>query len=232
MNDKGYVNPQLLISAEALISKLDDTSICIVDTRPTHEYVTGHIPDAIHLDLYGISLNNTSEAPFAAFMWTIAHLFGARGVDSRKTIVWYENISGVRAARGLWFCEYFGHESVRVLDGGFNAWIAAEGPVSFEASAPPDVPLFPINPQRDAHLGAADILAQLDQGDFAVLDTRSGDEHYGRIARAARGGAIPGSVHIEWLNNLDEDGAFRPADELQAIYRAAGITPEKRVMCY
>ncbi len=232
MNDKGYVNPQLLISAEALISKLDDTSICIVDTRPTHEYVTGHIPDAIHLDLYGISLNNTSEAPFAAFMWTIAHLFGARGVDSRKTIVWYENISGIRAARGFWFCEYFGHESVRVLDGGFNAWIAAEGPVSIDTTTPPDVPPFPINPQGDTHIGMEDILAQMDKGNFAVLDTRSDDEHYGRIARAARGGAIPGSIHIEWLNNLDRDGAFRPADELLAIYQTEGITPEKRVMCY
>ena len=232
MNEKGYVNPQLLISAEELVSKFDDTSICIVDTRPTHEYVTGHIPNAIHLDLYGISLNDTSETAFNAFMWTIAHLFGARGVDSRKAIVWYENISGVRAARGLWFCEYFGHECVQVLDGGFNAWMAAGGPVSLDAETPPDVPPFPINPPADAHIGAADILAELDQDDFAVLDTRSEGEHYGRIARAARGGAIPGSIHIEWLKNLDVDGAFRPADELQAMYRAAGITPEKRVMCY
>ena len=232
MNDKGYVNSQLLISAEELVSKFDDPSICIVDTRPTHEYVTGHIQNAIHLDLYGISLNDTSETGFNAFMWTIAHLFGARGVDSRKTIVWYENISGIRAARGLWFCEYFGHDSVRVLDGGFNAWISAMGPVSFGATIPPDVPPFPINPQADTHMGTAEIRAQLGQGNFAVLDTRSGDEHYGRIARAARGGAIPGSVHIEWLNNLDKEGEFRPADELRAVYQAAGITPEKQVMCY
>ena len=232
MKDKGCVNPQLLISAEELVSRIDDPSICIVDTRPTHEYVTGHIQNAIHLDLYGISLNDTSETAFNAFMWTIAHLFGARGVDSRKTIVWYENISGIRAARGLWFSEYFGHDSVRVLDGGYNAWISAMGDVRFGATIPPDVPPFPINHRRDAHIGTADILAQLDQDDFAVLDTRSGDEHYGRIARAARGGAIPGSVHIEWLKNLDVDGAFRPADELQTMYRAAGITPDKRVTCY
>ena len=232
MSGKGYVNPQLLISAEELKSRIDDTDICIVDTRPTHEYVIGRIPNALHLDLYGISLNDTSETPFNAFMWTIAHLFSARGVDSRKTIVWYENISGVRAARGFWFCEYFGHDYVRVLDGGYNAWITAKGRVSFGATLPDEVPPFPINPQADSHIGTADILDQLNQSDFAVLDTRSGDEHYGRIARAARGGAIPGSVHIEWLNNLDKDGAFKPADELQAMYRAAGITPEKRVMCY
>jgi thiosulfate/3-mercaptopyruvate sulfurtransferase len=231
-NNKGYVNPQLLLFADELISKLDDESICVVDTRPTHEYVDGHIPGAIHLDLFGISLNDTSEKPFNAFMWTIAYLFQSRGVDATKTIVFYENISGIRAARGFWFCEYLGHEDVRVLDGGFRAWTAAGGPVSAQAEEPPSVPPFPIHTSSEAHIDADAIHALLDQGDFAVLDTRSADEHYGRVARAARGGAIPGSIHIEWLNNLDHQGAFKPAAELRAMYEAAGITPEKRVMCY
>ena len=59
MNDKGYTNPQLLISAEELMGRLDDGSICLVDVRPTHEYVEGHIPGAIHLDLFAISLSDT-----------------------------------------------------------------------------------------------------------------------------------------------------------------------------
>ena len=113
MNDKGYANPQLLISAEELMRGLDDSSICLVDVRPTHEYVEGHIPGAIHLDLFAISLSDTSEQVFDAFMWTIAYLFKDRGIDPTKTIVWYENESGVKAARGFWFCEYLGHEDVR-----------------------------------------------------------------------------------------------------------------------
>ena len=52
------------------------------------------------------------------------------------------------------------------------------------------------------------------------------------VARSARGGAIPGSIHIEWMNNLDENGMFRPAAELRELYESAGITPEKRVMSY
>ena len=131
MNDKGYTNPQLLISAEELMNRLDDGSICLVDVRPTHEYVEGHIPGAIHLDLFAISLSDTSEQVFDAFMWTIAYLFKDRGIDPTKTIVWYENESGVKAARGFWFCEYLGHEDVRVLDGGLGAWSAAGGEVSY-----------------------------------------------------------------------------------------------------
>ena len=140
MNDKGYTNPQLLISAEELMRGLDDGSICLVDVRPTHEYVEGHIPGAIHLDLFAISLSDTSEQVFNAFMWTIAYLFKDRGIDPTKTIVWYENESGVKAARGFWFCEYLGHEDVRVLDGGLSAWSAAGGEVSTEAVAPEEVP--------------------------------------------------------------------------------------------
>ena len=123
MNDKGYTNPQLLISAEELMRGLDDGSICLVDVRPTHEYVEGHIPGAIHLDLFAISLSDTSEQVFDAFMWTIAYLFKDRGIDPTKTIVWYENESGVKAARGFWFCEYLGHEDVRVLDGGLECLV-------------------------------------------------------------------------------------------------------------
>ena len=231
-NDKGYVNPQLLVSAKELIGSLNGGTMCVVDTRPTHEYVAGHIPGAIHLDVFGISLNDTSETPFKAFMWTIAYLFQSRGVDPKQTIVWYENTAGVRAARGFWFCEYFGHDDVKVLDGGFKAWVAAGGPVSTEGVEPSAVSSFLTETRPESHIDADAIHALLGQADFAVLDTRSADEHYARVARAARGGAIPGSIHIEWTNNLDSQGAFKPAADLRAMYEAAGVTPEKRVMCY
>ena len=229
---KGYANPQLLISPETLIDRLGDESICVVDTRPTHEYAAGHIPGAIHLDLYSLSLNDTSERPFKSFMWTIAYLLRQRGVDPTKTIIWYEDISGICSARGFWFCEYLGHEDVHVLDGGFNAYVAAGGRVSIEADGPLEVPAFPEAPQSHTHLDADTIHGLLGDADFVVLDTRTDDEHYGRVARSARGGAIPGSIDIEWRNNLDETGAFKSAPELRELYQSAGITPEKRVMCY
>ena len=232
MNEKGYANPQLLIFADELKDRLDDGSICLVDVRPTHEYVEGHIPGAIHLDLFAISLSDTSEQVFDAFMWTIAYLFKDRGIDPTKTIVWYENESGVKAARGFWFCEYLGHEDVRVLDGGLSAWSAAGGEVSTEPVAPEEVAQFSTDSKVDAHMDAETIHGLLDAGDFAVLDTRAAAEHYGDVARSARGGAIPGSIHIEWMNNLDENGMFRPAAELRELYESAGITPEKRVMSY
>jgi thiosulfate/3-mercaptopyruvate sulfurtransferase len=230
--DEDYANPQLLISAEELIDRLDDESICVVDTRPTHEYAAGHILGAIHLDLYSLSLNDTSDKPFTAFMWLIGYLLRQRGVDPTKTIIWYEDVSGICSARGFWFCEYLGHEDVHVLNGGFNAYVAAGGTVSIEADEPPEVPAFPENTRPETHMDAHTIHELLNHAEFTVLDTRTDDEHYGRVARSARGGAIPGSIHIEWRNNLDADEAFKPAAELRELYESAGITPEKRVMCY
>ena len=229
---KGYDNPQLVISAEELKHNFGDKTLCIVDTRPTHEYVQGHIPGALHLDLFGLSLINTRKETMDTFMWMIAYLFQQRGLDPTRTIIWYENISGTKASRGLWFCEYLGHTDTRVLDGGFNAWLAASGPVSTEGVEPPLVPQFPIDTKHNKHMDADSIHDRLNQNDFVPLDTRTDDEHFGRVARAERAGAIPGSIHIEWVNNLDENGAFKPADELREMYVAAGITPEKQVMCY
>jgi len=233
---KGYENPQLVISAEELKSTLDDSlddkGFCIVDTRPTYEYMRGHLPGALHLDLFGLSLIDTRKDTLDTFMWMIAYLFQQRGLDPRKPIIWYEDISGTRASRGFWFCEYLGHPETRLLDGGFKAWQTANGPVSTAGVEPPEVTPFPINAHPETHMDADAIRILLNRDDFISLDTRTADEHYGRAARAERAGAIPGSIHIEWLNNLDEMGAFKPADELRAMYEAVGITPNKQVMCY
>lgn len=232
MTYKGYDNPQLVISAEELKRNIHDETYCIVDTRPTHEYIQGHIPGALHLDLFGLSLINTCKETMSSFMWMIAYLFQQRGLDPAKTIIWYENISGTKASRGLWFCEYLGHAETCVLDGGYNAWLAANGPVSTDAVEPPIVNQFSIDVMQNTHMDADSIHDILSQNDFIPLDTRTDEEHFGKVARAERAGAIPGSVHIEWVNNLDKNGAFKSADELRDMYVAAGITPEKQVMCY
>lgn len=232
MTYKDYTNPNLVISTEELKDNLNDDSYCIVDVRPTHEYMKGHIPGALHLDLFGISLIDTRQPTFDAFMWMIAYLFQHRGLDHSKTIIWYEDISGIYASRGFWFCEYLGHSKSRVLDGGYKAWLAADGPVSTDSVEPSKVSPFTTDPKPNTHIDADSIHDLLNNDEFIALDTRTDDEHYGRVARAERAGAIPDSIHIEWVNNLDEYGAFKPAAELQQMYTDAGITHEKKVMCY
>ena len=231
MTTKGYANPELLWTPEQLYNRLGDPNLAIIDVRAAATYAQGWIPGAVHFDLYGLSLNDTSPQPLAAFMWMIQHLFEQRGVNLDKTVVFYEGIAGMRAALGFWFLEYFGHTDVLVLDGGFNAWQAAGYPVTTE---PPCVREVQFQPRLHESLiiSADDLHGRLGAGDLALLDTRTDDEYLAKNVRAARGGTIPGSVHIEWVHNLDADGAFQPAEELQAIYAAEGISPDKIVVAF
>jgi thiosulfate/3-mercaptopyruvate sulfurtransferase len=137
----------------------------------------------------------------------------------------------MRAARGLWFLEYFGHPNARMLDGGIQAWKAAGFPVITETVAP-KAATFKIAERREVLATADDVLSALNKKEFSILDTRSEGEYLGTHVRAARGGAIPGAIHIEWTDNLDASGKFKSDAELRAMYNKAGITPEKEVLSY
>ena len=227
MADKGYTNPDLLWSPQELYARLSDRGLRIIDVRPTHTLVhEGWIPGAIHFDLFGISLNNTASEPLQAFMWTIEHLFDARGVNLDTPVVFYEDIAGMRAARGFWFLEYLGHNDAHILDGGFEAWKAAGLPISREMQAPRGT-TFRTRPRPELHWNADELHAHLRDADLAIIDTRSAEEYLGKNVRAARGGTIPGAIHLEWTRNLDARGAFKTGPELRAMYEAKGITPDK-----
>ena len=131
-------HPELLLSPRQLDAAIKgDRAPLLIDLRPAEQYASGHLPGAVHLDLWGVSLIDTSEAPLRAFMWMIGHLFSQRGVTPDRTVVVYEADSGIRAARAFWFLEHLGHPSVQLLDGGFKAWTAAgrRGQASTRASA-------------------------------------------------------------------------------------------------
>ena len=227
MVDKGYTNPDLLWSPAELAPRLSDPNLRIIDVRPVHTLVQeGWIPGAAHFDLFGLSLNNTAPEPLRAFIWAIEHVLELRGVNLDTPVVFYEDIAGMRAARGFWFLEYLGHNDVHVLDGGFNAWKAAGLPISHEMPAP-KVTTFRTRPRPELHWSADELYTHLRDPDLALIDTRTDDEYIGKSVRAARGGTIPGAVHLEWTNNLDAHGAFKAGYELRAMYEAKGITADK-----
>jgi thiosulfate/3-mercaptopyruvate sulfurtransferase len=178
-----------------------------------------------------VSLIDTDPAPLKAFMWMIEHLFATRGVEASIPVVVYDDQSGIRAARAFWFLEYFGHPSVRVLNGGFGAWTREGLAVSREA-APAPVTEWKGTRQPKAIATWHDVRGAVGQSSKVLLDTRSDGEYCGTTVRAARGGAIPGAVHIEWTRNLGPDGTFKPAAELRRMYEEAGVTPDREVITY
>jgi len=235
---KGYAHPGLLVTprelgsmVEAVVEAAGENRPLILDLRPPEAYVAGHIPGAVHLDLWGVSLIDTDPAPLKAFMWMIEHLLAGHGVTAGAPIIVYDEQSGVRAARAFWFLEYFGHPSVRMLDGGFNAWIAEGLPVTRDA-APPPRSEWTGEPEEPVIATHSEVRNGIGRPGVVILDTRSDGEYAGTTIRAKRGGAVPGAVHIEWTRNLTPAGEFKPAVDLRQMYTDAGVTPDREVITY
>ena len=229
--EQKYTREKLLTTAAELKRKLGSPDLCLIDARPAEQFAQGHIPGAAHFDLFGLSLIDTTESPLKAFMYMIHHVLEMRGVSESKEVVFYDENSSMRAARGLWFLEFFGHPNTRMLDGGIAAWKAAGGPVSTAAVAP-KAATFKTSERREVLATVDDVLRSLNKKEVAILDTRSQGEYLGTHVRAARGGAIPGAIHIEWTDNLDASGKFKSDAELRALYDKAGITADKEVISY
>ena len=222
----------MLVTPAALQQELAGGSPpLLLDVRPAEEFAAGHLAGAVHLDLWGVSLIDTSEAPLRAFMWMVGHLMSLRGVTPDRPVVVYETTSGIRASRVFWLLEYLGHPDVRVLDGGVAAWTRAGLSLTTDAHAPvpstwhgePDASRLATWPQVRDRLGSPDT---------AIIDTRSEAEYFGEAVRATRGGAIPGAVHLEWTNNLAPDGTYKLVAELRAMYDALGVTADREVVTY
>jgi thiosulfate/3-mercaptopyruvate sulfurtransferase len=221
-----------LISAPELAASIASTAPPLVlDLRPAHEFARGAIPGALHLDLWGLSLINTSPEPLAAFTWMIGHLFAQRGVAPDRPVVVYESDSGMRAARAFWFLEYLGHPDVRVLDGGLGAWVSAGLGTSTDFAAP-RAGTWHGTPAASKVARWDEVLSFLGRPDVVLVDTRNRAEHLGREVRAKRGGAIPGAVHVEWKENLTADGQFKAPDILRQMYEPIGVTADRTVVTY
>ena len=203
----------------------------VIDAQPAERFARAHLSGAVHLDLWGVSLIDTSDAPLRAFMWMIGHLFSLRGVTPDRPVGVYEQDSGLRAARMFWLLEYLGHPDVRVLDGGLTAWTREGKPVTQETVDP--VPsTWHGTPDPSKVATWHEVAARLGRPETAIVDTRSDAEYYGELVRAARGGAIPGAVHLEWTENVGPDGRFKSEADLRAMYENLGVTPDREVVTY
>ena len=232
-----FPDPRYLITAPELASRLSD--VTLVDLRPAEDFAVGHIPGSTHVDIYGVSLNDSSEAPLNSFLAIFRVLFGSRGVRADRPVVIYDHESGERAARAVWLLAVLGHPDVRILDGGTQAWIAAgqklvrltEAPPAMDPTkAPPTPPPFRGHMNMDFLATRFDVFNAINNPDYAIVDVRREAEYRGSEKRARRVGTIPGAVHVFWREHLDAQGAFRKTDEIRALYESRGVTPDKIVI--
>src|SRR5262245_12797686 len=211
--EKQYTRATLLTTVADLQKKLGATDLCLIDTRSAEDYAQGHIPGATHFDLFGLSLVDTSDAPLKAFMFMIHHVLELRGVSENKEVVFYGTNSDMRAARGVWFLEYFGHPDVKMLDGGFQAWQESNGPVTRDGAAQ-SAQRLKVSKHCDVLATVDMVVDSLKEKDVAFPDRRGEGKPPGPRVRGARGGSIPGSIHIGGTKNLAASGKFKPNEQL------------------
>lgn len=214
-------------------------AVTLIDLRPAEDFSLGHIEGSRHLDIYGVSLNDSSDAPLSAFLAIFRTLFGARGVTRDRPVVIYDHETGERAARAVWLLALLGHPDVRILDGGTQAWTASgnrlvqvtKAPAPADpAQAPPTPPPYKGTPNLELLATRFDVHRAIDDQQAVIVDVRRESEYRGTERRARRAGTMPGAVHIFWRDHLDGRGAFRPAAEIRDLYVSRGVTPDKTVI--
>lgn len=185
-------------------------------------YAQGHLPGAVYVDLER-DLSDPG-GPRGRHPLPDAERFAAAmrvaGVRRFDPVVVYDQCDGSAAARAWWLLRYHGHEDVRLLDGGYRAWVEADGPVSIDP-AQPLAGDFVAAPGAMPVLDAAGAAVLADQG--VLLDARKGERYRGeREPIDPVAGHIPGAVSAPTDDNVAEDGTFQGPDALRSRFAALG----------
>jgi len=238
MAENGYAKP-VLVTTDWLAEHLSDDSVVVaeVDENPDL-YDEGHITGAVKLhwrdDLQDPVERDLVDKP------TFERLMSERGISNDTTLVLYGDKNNWFAAYAYWYLKIYGHEDVRLLDGGRQKWtdegreLTAETPQPEQAEYSATERDESIRTYRDA------VKEAIGEQTKALVDVRSPQEFAGDLIAppgyeqegAQRAGHIPTAASIPWATAVRDDGTFKSAEELRELYESKGITPEKEVTAY
>lgn len=225
------MNPEetkLIVDAKWLRDHRGDADLILVDTRAAGDFHAGHLSGARHFDPFPFHYTDTSERGIAEFGAQLQWIFSALGITGRETVVFYENQSGMRAARGQWALEYAGHPKARMLDGGLKA-AGEKLTTQVEKFAPSD---FQIKPRPEILATHAYIRERIGRGETQIFDVRTDAEYFSERVRAKHGGAIPGACHQDWVAAIAADGTVKSPADLRAQFEALGLNPAAEIIPY
>lgn len=227
-----YARDDILVTTDWLQANLDNPHIRIVDCDNRDAYRRAHIKGAVGVrDNY---FKNPRDRRFIMEPDQFAAEMSGLGIGDETEVVAYDGFGTLYAGRLWWCLNYYGHSKVRVLNGGWQKWFAEGRPMTIEEPHYGPATFTP-RPDEAMVASAEYIMANRQRADVRILDVRSDEEWEGRNNRGnKRAGHIPGAVHIEWLNNVTGDPVqvLKRADELRAMFEAAGITPDKEIITH
>ena len=205
----------MFIDANDLKKILGDSNLVLVDTRSYKEYLTEHIPRAVNLDLFYYHWSDTSKEGMKAFDMEMQKLLSYVGITKEKKVVFYDDISGMSAARGVWLLIYFSHPQVFMLDGGMKKWKDLGFPIETKTNGFKPAK-FTGKVNKDVFAGFEYIKKNLDK--IKLIDARAKEEFDGTVVRAARSGHIPNAINIDWNLNIADNGTMKHNKSLSELY--------------
>jgi thiosulfate/3-mercaptopyruvate sulfurtransferase len=241
MPDSGYAK-DVLVSADWVENHLDDFQSDDSDYRlvevdvDTEAYDEGHAPGAIGFNWETQLQDQTtrdilSKGDFEA-------LLGGHGIAEDSTVVLYGDNSNWFAAYTYWQFKYYGHDDVRLMDGGRDYWLENDYPLSTDVPEFPAVEYEASGPRESIRAYREDVENAIERG-VPLVDVRSPEEFRGEILAppglqetAQRGGHIPGARNISWAAVTNDDGTFKTREEIEALYADEGIDGDSTTVAY
>ena len=238
MAENGYAKP-VLVTTDWLAEHLSDDSVVVgeVDENPDL-YDEGHITGAVKLhwrdDLQDPVERDLVDKP------TFERLMSERGVSNDSTLVLYGDKNNWFAAYAYWYLKIYGHEDVRILDGGRQKWADEGREFTAETPQPPQAEYKASERDESIRTYRDSVKEGIGEQSKALVDVRSPQEYTGELIAppgyeqegAQRAGHIPTAASIPWATAVRDDGTFKSPDELRELYEGKGVTPEKEVTAY
>jgi len=234
-----YAHPEYLVDTAWISSHLNDPGIRLVESNEDYLlYETGHIPGAVKVDWF-TTLQNPIRRDFlskAEFEKVNSDL----GIANDTTVVFYGDKSNWFATYAFWLYRYFGHEKLRIMNGGRVKWALEKRPLVKDVPNYPKTEYHAKDPNPAIRAFREQVFAHIDARK-PLVDVRSPKEYSGELLHmpnypqegATRGGHIPGAKSIPWSQAVNEaDSTFKSADDLKNLYSGNGVTPDKDIIAY
>jgi thiosulfate/3-mercaptopyruvate sulfurtransferase len=228
----------VLVETQWVEDHLGDDSVRIVevDENPAL-YAEAHVPGAIGLD-WKKDLQDPVKRDFLAPQ-EFGELLGSRGISNDHLIVLYGDRNNWFAAYTYWYLKYFGHDNLRLMNGPREKWISEGRPTTTEVPSYEPQTFTATGPDESIRARREEVLEKLGGG-AALVDVRSPQEFSGELVAMAgyeqegaqRSGHIPGAASVPWAQAVKEDGTFKPADQLQELYRAKEVLDGGEIIAY
>ena len=234
-----YANPNSLVSTDWAAEHGSEANVQLVEVDvDTAAYDQGHIAGAVGWN-WQSQLQTTLQRDVIS-KEGLEQLLGGSGISNDTTIILYGDNNNWFAAWAFWQLKMYGHQDVKLMNGGRVKWTAENRPVTTEVPSPAAATYRASSPDQSIRAYRDQVLSAVSAGSVSLVDVRAPAEYSGELLAPAnlpqegaqRGGHIPGAANIPWGQAVNEDGTFKSADDLSALYGGKGIDGSRETIAY